>query len=696
MPTYHEIMTADLAALTAAAERWDGMAGEFGKQETLYRSRVHGIVTGDSWRGLSAEAADARFSATLREFRHAQTEAKAVASLLRDAHAQFTELRGRLTAARREATAAGMRVSDRGEVSVDPHACPESAGGGAHDVHEAHGSGRRPAAEASVRAWQDRIDQAVRAVTDADTGVRTALAAVVLAPDAGLGRRGFNGTARGDIETYEAEAADGLLEKLGRGGHLSGNELAELERSFRDNGDDVPFTRTLLDGLGAAGTIRLTNELNDLIHVQGGQRTGPYAAIETGLANALATATRDTESAWYRNWRAGMREAGVVRYATDAQGARLDKAMGYQSLVTLMQRGHGYAPGVLEDLTDDMIAAERRRPGLWRQKGPYAGRDDGWFANDPVDGMLGLMSHDPATAAHYLGSDARMKYLAGERDWNVTLRDRGDDKWAGYTPAPDADDRAGFGAALRAAATGIDPADRHAHHVAHTPQNDAVLRSALHHLFERGDDFPPSLRAPMAAVLVNHGATVHAAMSEVDLARSPLPQDQLFEVAKQISKDKDAYGTLNGGLNQAMVTSLHDGHAGSAQSLVRAGRTVGFLEEARVQSQGDPETAAFATKPYFDRAIGFLPVAGGEVQSGFDFVTEKWLEDEQERLDEKREKANVAAYARRNGQLMALAREWSRVHHAGTDAEFEVQAQINRSAGEGSAHARGMSGERTE
>ncbi|MGW4275585.1 hypothetical protein ACWEGQ_25260 [Streptomyces seoulensis] len=686
MPTYHEIMTTDLAALTTAADRWDGMAGEFGHQERAYRGHVHGITMGDSWRGLSAHAADARFAATLREFRHAATEAKAVASLLRDAHAQFTELRGRLTAAHREAVAAGMRVSDRGEVSVDPHACPEADGGDARQ--------RRDAAEASVSAWQDRIDKAVRDVTDADTGVRTALSAAVLAPDAASGGRGFNGTAQGDIEKYEAEAADRLLERLSRGGRLSDAELAELERSFRDNGDDEPFTRTLLDGLGATGALRLTNELNDLIHVQGGPRAGTYAALETGLADALATATRDTKSAWYREWRAGMRQAGVARYATDAQGARLDKAVGYQSLVTLMREGHGYAPGLLEDLTDDMIAAERQRPGIWRQKGPYAGRGDGWFANDPVDGMLGLMSHDPAAAAHYLGSDARMKYLVGERDWNVTLRDRGTDKWAGYTPAPDTDDRAGFGAALQAAATGVDPADRNAHYVPHTARNEAVLASALHHLSDRGDDFPPSLRAPMAAILVNHGATVHAAMSEVDLAHSPLEQDRLFEVAKQISKDKDAYGTLNGGLNQAMVTSLHDGHAKSTEPLIRAGRTVGFLEEARIQSQGDPRTATFETKPLFDRAIGYLPVAGDEIQDGFDFVTEKWLEDEQERLDEKQEKDNIQAYDTRNGQLMGLAEEWAKTHREGGVSRFDAKTEIGRSAQDGMAHAAGVSGER--
>ncbi|MFF4572229.1 hypothetical protein [Streptomyces sp. NPDC001410] len=49
--------------------------------------------------------------------------------------------------------------------------------------------------------------------------------------------------------------AEGALEKLGRGAHLSGRELTELQRLFRDNSDDEVFSRTLLDDLGAAGTI---------------------------------------------------------------------------------------------------------------------------------------------------------------------------------------------------------------------------------------------------------------------------------------------------------------------------------------------------------------------------------------------------------------------------------------------------------
>lgn len=677
MPTYHEIMSTDLAALTGAAERWEGMAGKFAEQERAYHRDVHRITTAPAWSGMSAEAAHGSFGVTLKELRYAQTEAKAVASLLRDAHTQFTELKGRLTAAHEEARAAGMRISDRGRVSADPAHAKEPD-------------------EATVRSWQARIDAAVRAVTDADTGVETALAAVVVDSDPPAGGRGFNGRALGDIEKYEALAAEDALGRLGRGEHLSQRELTELQRAFRDNSGDEAFSRTLLDDLGPAGTITLTNELNDLIHVRGGPGSGTYATIESGLANTLATATRDTNSPWYKHWRSSMRHAGVEHYATDAQGERMDKAVGYQSLVTLMGKGHGYAPKMLENLTDDMIAAERRDPGIWRLKHDYSGRHGGWFANDPVDGALGIMSRDPHTAADYLGSDARMKYLVKGRDWDVVLHERGGDKNGGYAAGLDADDRAGFGRALQAAATGIDPSDPHGHYVPHTRQNDAVFRSAIGRLSDSGDEFPPSLRRPMASILVNHGDTVHASMSEIDISRSPLPQDQLFEVAKQVSKDKDAYGTLNGGLNQAMVSGIHADHSKSTEPLLRAGRTVGFLEEARIQAQGDPKTASFEAKPVFDKAISYIPVGSSDVQQGFDYVTGKWLADEQKRLDDQQTEQNSEAYEARNGQLMALADEWHRSKAERGHAGFATQAMVTEASESGAAHALGVSGGQTK
>ena len=674
MPTYHEIMTTDLAALTTAAERWDGMAGEFEKQESAYRRDVHGISVGTSWTGLSADAANARFDVTLKEFQYAQTEAKGIAALLRDAHDRFVKLRGRVVAARWDAVRAGMRVSESGVVSP---------GSDQPDT---------PAAPQAVQPWQDGINKAVRDVTDADTGVRVALAGVVIDSELLAGGRGFNGRALGDIEAYEAEEAERYLQKLSRGGELTATQLTELQRSFRDNSEDEGFSQMVLDDLGPAGTLKLTNELNDRIHVQGGAGAGAYAAIETGLANSLATATKHTKSDWYGKWRTAMRRAGVAHYATDAQGLHLDKAVGYQSLVTLMQKGHGYAPGMVEDLTDDMIAAEKKHPGIWQVKGTYAGARGGWFANDPVDGMLGIMSRDPAEAARYLHSDAHMKYLMKERDWNVTLSDEGVSKGGHYVPRLDGDDRAGFGAALQAGATGIDPADPKGVRVGDRATNDAVFKSALTYLADKGDDFPPSLREPMANVLVNHGGTVHAAMSEVDVAHSPLDQHGLFEVAKQVSKDEGAYGVLNGGMNQSLVSDIHGDHSNSPASLTRAGRTVGFLEEARVQAAGDPKVAEFQTKPFFDKAISYIPVVSSDVQAGFDYVTEQWLADEQRKLDGKQVNANIQAYTTRNGQLMALAEEWKKTHHTDGNSYFDPKVEVNKSAREGIAQATGMSG----
>ncbi len=117
MPTYHEIMTTDLATLTTAAQQWDDVADKFHRQETAYRRDVHGISKGPAWSGLSADAANRRFDITLKEVQYAQLEAKAIASLLRDAHTQFVQLRRKLETARGEAVAKGMKVSDQGVVS---------------------------------------------------------------------------------------------------------------------------------------------------------------------------------------------------------------------------------------------------------------------------------------------------------------------------------------------------------------------------------------------------------------------------------------------------------------------------------------------------------------------------------------------------------------------------------------------------
>ncbi|MFE6804015.1 hypothetical protein ACFVEN_20295 [Streptomyces sp. NPDC057681] len=690
-------MTTDLATLTTAADRWDGMAKEFEKRETDYKRDVHGITPGppspSTWTGLSADAAGKRFDVTLHEFQNAQTEAKAIASLLRDAHAQFTTLRGRLKSERAAAVKAGIRVSDRGVVAYDE----ERAAGDASNS-AMHDPASRAEVQRAVESWQGRIDKAVRALGDADQGVEIALGSAVFDSDLTDGTgNGFNARAKGDIEQYEADVARKSARKLADGERLTPHELAELQRSFRDNSRDPGFSRTVLDSLGPSGTIRLTNNLGDLAHVTDPRHAADYNSIETGLANSLATATKNPHSKWYKDWRTEMRKAGVARYETDLQAAGLDKVHGYQSLVTLMQHGDGYGRDFLEDLGDDMIKAEKKNPEIWDLKGEYSGKRNGWFANDPVDGVLGIMSHEPATAAHYLNDDDRMKYLMHDRDWKITLHTTETPKATVYTPSLDTDTHAGFAAALQAGATGLDPSDPNAKYVDHSADNNKVFKSSLKYLAEEGDKFPPSLREPMAKILVNHGDTVHAAAGAIDMNEAPLEQDQLYEVAKQVSKDQGAYAALNSGVNHAIVADIHEPHQKYPHdSLIRAGRTVGFLEQARVDSAGDPETADFKHKWVVDQAIGYIPVGGDEIQAGVDYVTDRWLADEQKKLDDKAADENVAHYRDRNEQLTAIAEQWRKVHGTDEDSTYGSQNEINQAATAGVDRARGVSGDKNQ
>ncbi|MGW1589339.1 hypothetical protein [Streptomyces sp. NPDC002386] len=202
MPNYHEIMTTDLSKLSTAADRWDGMAKEFNKQEIAYKRDVCGVSTGQTWTGLSADAAGRRFDVTLKQFQSAQKEAKAVASLLREAHTQFTDLRKKLESARADAVKAGMAVSEAGVVSYDTS---KLSAGERNAMH--HDPDYQQSVHSAVASWQAHVDKAVKDVVEADAHVETALKAVVLDSDVNDGTlTGFNSHAHSGIDKYVAES----------------------------------------------------------------------------------------------------------------------------------------------------------------------------------------------------------------------------------------------------------------------------------------------------------------------------------------------------------------------------------------------------------------------------------------------------------------------------------------------------------
>ncbi|WP_257153787.1 hypothetical protein [Streptomyces lunaelactis] len=171
-------MSTDLSKLTTAADKWDEMVGKFKTLEEQYKRDVHGVSLGPTWQGLSAQAANDRFTVTLKEFQGAQKEAKAVGSILRQAHTQLTDLRGRVKDVRADAVKDGMRVSDQGIVAFDT----EQLSQGERTAY-VHDPSYQESARAKAAEWSERLTQAVKAVTDADDGIRIALGAAVLDSD---------------------------------------------------------------------------------------------------------------------------------------------------------------------------------------------------------------------------------------------------------------------------------------------------------------------------------------------------------------------------------------------------------------------------------------------------------------------------------------------------------------------------------
>ncbi|MGW1975453.1 hypothetical protein [Streptomyces sp. NPDC001889] len=241
MLTYHDVMTADFGGLSAAAEKWQETAREFAKVEKRYRDSVEKITMERAWLGESANAARANFAATRYEYEAAQTQAKATATLLRNAHTELTELRKQLESSRADAVKAGMKVSEQGHVSYDYDRLSAQERGTAMN-HPGHAK----EIQTAVQSWQDHLKERVKAVDEADKDLKKDLEAVV--KDTGGDRRdatagGFNGDAAkvaaaddqarrvrtelaSAIEMKDNETLDDYLKRLQREGitRLTGSE----------------------------------------------------------------------------------------------------------------------------------------------------------------------------------------------------------------------------------------------------------------------------------------------------------------------------------------------------------------------------------------------------------------------------------------------------------------------------------------
>ncbi|MGW1775385.1 hypothetical protein [Streptomyces sp. NPDC002104] len=712
MPTYQEIVTTDLGALTTAADGWQSMAKQFKTMEDVYEKEVQSVSTGNGWMGSSAQTASNNSAITRREFDAAQTQALAMESLLRDAHARFTDLKGRVTSAVADAVKAGMKVSDAGIASYDFSK---------EDEATAKAIRHDPDLPEVERSWTQRIADTVKAVTEFDEDVRIALLNASGADGTSL--FGFNSQAVGDVEAVEALA---LTHKI-QSGDASPDDLKHYDELLRQNAKDSHFGEAYLHALGAKDTVHLADQLVLASSDRGASAADKklYESISTGLAGTIASGTKDPEGYAYKPFMAGLKEQGP---SLVADGLR--PTYGYQSLLTVMQRGDGYGKQFLNDLGDGMIEAEKSKPHMYDHA--YDSQRPN-LVSDPLDGLLGIMAKDPDAATHFLDPEApgnkneHLKYLLSDRDMPDPWISTG----VGQPIEIDGDKTAGLGAALQAAATGHVDGEKLGPPGPHTEGQARVMHDAIRLLDDDmgGDEFPEDregLRRPMAKALVDYVADTHEILGgqnpdlgsvrgsdsihgSGDRSQIAVGQGSLIRVMRGIADDGPSYALMveaeraysAGLLSDAPVFTADSPHSGSADWDNRAheigvanGALNGIGADVHKDKEDDKVEWAEATSTYSaagaNGLIGEIPVVSTIGGSLIDVAGYHWVEDVKDAAEELSKQESSDNYAAGVEGTNALFAAWGKDRDIQGDQAFEhAQNTANSSYSTGREAARG-------
>ncbi|WP_369266575.1 hypothetical protein [Streptomyces harbinensis] len=344
---------------------------------------------------------------------------------------------------------------------------------------------------------------------------------------------------------------------------------------------------------------------------------------------------------------------------------------GFQLMSNIMGSGE-YSTHYLTNYHEALVSWEQEMspPGsAWnRTAALYTPITGDAFRLDPMTGLMEATARSPEAAATIFSNDEASEYLLTGRPLEGLPPELGE---GGGRAASEA-----IGNAFLAATTGMNPYDPGALPVEYEDVHRRNLDRGLAIMAEAGDDLQPEFREPMAKVFLNHGEEYVQTSGGLDERERPLHKEHLFEVTRQLSRDPDAYALLNSGINAALVESFHhtetfDGEPiDPGDTLSRAGMAVGFLEQARYEALHG-ELATAESRAVWDARmqyhgwggiVGQTPYAGDIFQRGVDVWSQKWLDDELERINDGYSLDSKKVSEIRDRQLVALAEEWYEIH----------------------------------
>ncbi|MFJ8847184.1 hypothetical protein ACIRFF_30295 [Streptomyces cyaneofuscatus] len=726
MVTFQELNDLRLGKLQAAVTDWQAMIDKLvkvadGGGGAVSAADMDRKAKAADWKGQNATVTKDFVTVTAREFDDVVTVARSVHTILSGAHSKLTKHKSDLADALSRAAKKNIYVNDKGMVNA---AVPSPQAAGNAKIE--------PPTQAEIDAVAREISTILTAAGETDSTAATALR--FHAKD----KHGFesNGFKSFDAAQKSIDDSDELI-ALGKKdpSQITNEQLERFNTLLKAHPNDPVFAERVALGLGPEGTLKFfagSVDLDSWENRDGGgtgtreareERMKLLGTLEKQLGTTLATASH-SNSEGMEAWKERVVALGGEDVG-NGKGTSPTRVYGFQAMSNLMRHGK-YEGEFLNDYGNALVKFEKENTGDVKDPGPggkrredvlpwdklpsYAKIDQLHYGEnndagtDPMTGFMKALAHNPDAATDFFSStdpqDNAQHVLKDRKPFNDVVPDSmGYGKSASDYTGPNASYEA-TGDALVAAATGVDPDDKSARPVEHTGQHRQVLDSSLKYLAERGDDFPAEMRDDMAIVMTNHGDVVHHSTSA--LADDPkdarlLDRDQLLEVSKQISRDQNAYGMLNEGLNQEIVRDIRENNAEDPkETLLRAGGTVGFLEQARYQAlvtdKDDPTWDAKWMYHGFGSIVNFVPGVGDIAQRGVDAVTYEWQQQEQKRIDTIQQQENEKTFVGRERQLQALADAWIKANPDHGSSRFVITGEINGAAYDANSRVKGLKG----
>ncbi|MCQ1581185.1 hypothetical protein [Streptomyces parvus] len=696
----------NFSQLNEAVTAWKGVVDKLKVLEADARDDLKAKADKASWAGVNATVSREFITKTVGEFSDAHTQATTIHNILKDTRDELVEYKGELDQALERGRKKNITVvpTGNGGFTVTMLIHPDRAAKGTEVADHS---------QQDVDHLRDDVQRILNRATESDASAAKVLKAIADQADLGFsGAQYKDRDSAADALKKAEEAAKAIKEK---GDEMSPAEFQKLNATLGAYKNDPLFQERFATTLGAKGTLDFWADLTDVSTSNDLARTqlNQLGDFQKNLSLTLAGATQ-SDSPGMRAWENDMVKSAGERYQT-----RGSQVWGYQLMSNLMRVGD-YDDQFLNKYGNSLVETEKKMkvPGNYWSGGVggpnmpkmnFMSNED--FGRDPMTGFMTALSNSPDASTAFFTTEEPQD----NAKWVLKERPSFDDTPLDDGPNPALD---ATGKAMFAAVSGVsDPDADGVKFEEHTPEQSEAMKRSLQFLAQTENDFPAEMRDDMARAMGNHGEAVHKSMSD-PLGSKGLDSGQLMEVSKQISRNKDAYGLLTEQMNIAILGDIHTEAAKTApeennpeDSLNKAGRTVGFLEEARYQATNDKKdgdlTDASWKKTWTYHLVGgvLTPLGGGTLgdplQRGVDAITSAWLQDKQNEINDTAKDEHQDTYGKRNGQLRAIADEWYQVNkdwardpsHEGYSEGYGVYDAIGAAANDGNDKAEGVVGD---